>query len=103
MTPLTASTSATRLLQARSGEDKQVTGKFTEWFNTYGYLDKKAFRSWLARNIEVVGLAEKEASKNVEKHEPDAEDTITVASGVDSLATAGQATPAKRGRPKKKP
>lgn len=84
-------------------EDKQITGKFTEWFNTYGYLDKKAFQSWLANNIEVVEHAAKEASKSEEKHKADAEDTITVASGSESQSATGQATPAKRGRPKKKP
>lgn len=92
-------------------EDKQITGKFTEWFNTYGYLDKKAFQSWLAKNIEVVESAAKEASKIEEKHKAkgeekqgaDAEDTITVASGTESQSAAAQATPAKRARPKKKP
>ena len=84
-------------------EDKEITGKFTEWFNTYGYLQKKEFQSWLSKNIEVVGLADPETVKGGEKkYEEVLNNTITVASGAETPSSAGQASPAKRGRPPKK-
>lgn len=91
--------------EAPSGKtfyNNEISGKFTEWFNTYGYLQKKEFQSWLAKNIEVIGLANPQtATIGEKKYEQLVEDTITVASGAES--TTGQATPSKRGRPKKKP
>ncbi|EXJ77966.1 hypothetical protein A1O3_09125 [Capronia epimyces CBS 606.96] len=44
-------------------EDKEIEGSFTQWFNTYGYLQKKDLQAWLANNIEVLGLAENEKEK----------------------------------------
>ncbi|RMD42640.1 hypothetical protein DV735_g2482, partial [Chaetothyriales sp. CBS 134920] len=38
-----------------------VEGRFSEWFNMYGYIDKPALKSWLAKNINVIGEA---VSKN---------------------------------------
>ena len=81
-------------------ENKQVEGKFTEWFNMHGYLDKKAFQRWLANNIEVVGLADPTSTQAGEKKMDEIiNESVTAASGTD----AGVSTPAaKRGRPKKK-
>jgi Microsomal signal peptidase 25 kDa subunit (SPC25) len=91
--------------QAPSGKTfyhTEISTKFTEWFNTYGYLQKKEFQSWLARNIEVVGLADPQTAAIGEtKYGQLVDDTITVTSGAES--TAGQEMASKRGRLKKKP
>lgn len=39
-------------------EDKEVEGRFMEWFNEDGFLQHGDLRQWLARNIDVVGQAE---------------------------------------------
>lgn len=44
-------------------DDRTIEAPFTEWFNTHGYLDKKALRRWLAGKIEFVGLADPVAKK----------------------------------------
>jgi len=34
-----------------------------QWFSKEGYLQRKEFASWLAQNVEVLGLAEKERAR----------------------------------------
>jgi hypothetical protein len=49
------------LFEAPSGqkwEDKEIEGKFTEWFNEDGYLQHSELKKWLARNIDIVGRAD---------------------------------------------
>lgn len=83
-------------------EDKEVEGTFMEWFNVHGYLQKKELQQWLAKNIQVVGLAENEAHRKTTDTTGDElrGKTVTVASstGVESSSTAG-----KKSRKKKKP
>jgi hypothetical protein len=68
----------------------------------HGYLQKKDFQRWLARNVEVVGMADPESVQQGEKRYAGViDDTIIVSSGAEAQ-TPGQITPAKRGRPKKK-
>lgn len=52
-------------------DDETIEGNFTDWFNTHGYLDKKAFRRWLAGNIEVVGLADPVAKQEWDQAKED--------------------------------
>ncbi|RMZ90074.1 hypothetical protein DV736_g2691, partial [Chaetothyriales sp. CBS 134916] len=35
-------------------QDNAVEGRFSQWFNIHGYIDKPALKSWLAKNIDVV-------------------------------------------------
>ena len=49
------------LFEAPSGqkwEDKEIEGKFTEWFNEDGYLQHSELKKWLARKIDIVGRAD---------------------------------------------
>ena len=86
-------------------EDKEITTPFASIFNMHGYLDKPAFKRWLASNIEVVGLADPSSLQSGEKKMDEIADEIVVmgsgglgeATGAETNAT----TPAKRGRPKK--
>ena len=103
------------IYEAPSGkkwEDKEVEGSFTQWFNTHGYLQKKELHSWLAENIEVLGVAQKEGKAKIESA-PSAgaidDATLAAISGPEmmsfsSSAEASPATPStsKKGRPKKK-
>ena len=52
-------------------DDETIEGNFTEWFNTQGYLERKAFRRWLAGNIEVVGLADPVAKQEWDQERED--------------------------------
>ncbi|KAJ9495162.1 signal peptidase complex subunit spc2 [Exophiala xenobiotica] len=95
-------------------EDKEVEGSFTQWFNTYGYLQKKELYSWLAENIEVLGVAQKEGKAKIEAAPAPSAATIDDATlaaisvpemmSFSSSADASPATPSttKKGRPKKK-
>ncbi|KIW20877.1 hypothetical protein PV08_01456 [Exophiala spinifera] len=101
-------------------ENKEIEGSFTQWFNTHGYLQKKEFQSWLAENIEVLGVAKKEgkaaisepATDNIEPIDDATLAAISSAggmnfsSGVDAVGPAPPvpATPSttKKGRSKKK-
>jgi hypothetical protein len=94
----------------KTWEDKEVTGHFTEWFNMHGYIDKPALKKWLAKNIEVVGLAAPESLQAGEKKIEDiAAETIVVGGGDDQVSTGATGadvggttqTPGKRGRKKK--
>jgi Microsomal signal peptidase 25 kDa subunit (SPC25) len=83
-------------------EHKEIEGKFTEWFNIHGYLQKADFRRWLAKNIEVVSLADPSSTQAGEKKMGElVDESTTAASGTD---VGGQTPAAKRGpgRPKKK-
>lgn len=58
------------LFEAPSGqkwEDKEIEGKFTEWFNEDGYLQHSELKKWLARNIDVVGRADPQSNAVVEE------------------------------------
>ncbi|RMZ79427.1 hypothetical protein DV738_g3310, partial [Chaetothyriales sp. CBS 135597] len=37
-------------------QDSDVQGRFAEWFNMYGYIDKPALKNWLAKNIDVIDV-----------------------------------------------
>ncbi|RMZ83512.1 hypothetical protein DV737_g1623, partial [Chaetothyriales sp. CBS 132003] len=59
---LTTNTGERRLTGGGSGgakvyQDNDVEGRFSQWFNMHGYIDKDALKSWLAKNIDVVGAA----------------------------------------------
>lgn len=98
-------------------EDKEIEGSFTQWFNTHGYLQKKELQSWLAENIEVLGVAQKEGKAAIEPATeiPAIDDAtliaisgaggMTFSSGADAVPLPPvPATPstAKKGRSKKK-
>ena len=58
------------LFEAPSGqkwEDKEIEGRFTEWFNEDGYLQHSELEKWLARNIDVVGRADPQSKAVVEE------------------------------------
>jgi hypothetical protein len=58
------------LFEASSGqkrEDKEIEGKFTEWFNEDGYLQHPELKKWLARNIDIVGRADPQSKAVVEE------------------------------------
>jgi hypothetical protein len=57
------------LFEAPSGqkwEDKEIEGRFTEWFNEDGYLQHSELKKWLARNIDIVGRADPQSKAVVE-------------------------------------
>lgn len=102
-------------------EEKSVSGAFTQWFNTHGYLQAKDLQAWLNSNIDVLSHAEQEGKtkpKLVEDSNSStparssttttdatiaALDPSTFASGVDVGSPAAvPPTSAKKGRPKKK-
>jgi hypothetical protein len=91
-------------------EDKQVSGSFTQWFNTHGYLQTKELQAWLNKNIDVLSTAEKEGKTkgtitNTPEFSTDAAiaalDPSTFASGIDTSSVVPPSS-AKKGRPKKK-
>ena len=49
-------------------EDKEIEGRFTEWFNEDGYLQHAELKKWLAMNIEVIGKADPQSKKMVERN-----------------------------------
>ena len=58
------------LFEAPSGqkwEDKEIEGKFMDWFNEDGYLQHSELEKWLARNIDVVGRADPQSKAVVEE------------------------------------
>ena len=58
------------LFEAPSGqkwEDKEVEGKFMEWFNQSGYLQDAKLKKWLASNIDVVGRADPQSKAVVKE------------------------------------
>ncbi|KIX01345.1 uncharacterized protein Z518_09070 [Rhinocladiella mackenziei CBS 650.93] len=92
-------------------EDKEFEGAFTQWFNTQGYLQTKELRAWLAQNIEVLGLAEKETRGNSLNNQPAsipmrADETMEHPSATPSFPTGIETSAipasAKKGRKKKK-
>jgi Microsomal signal peptidase 25 kDa subunit (SPC25) len=50
----------------KTWEDKEVEGRFIEWFNEDGYLQQAELKTWLARNIEVVGKADPQSKEAIE-------------------------------------
>jgi Microsomal signal peptidase 25 kDa subunit (SPC25) len=52
-------------------EDKEIEGRFAEWFNDAGYLQHAALKKWLANNIEVIGLADPQSKKAFKERSPD--------------------------------
>lgn len=63
-------------------DDQTIEGDFTEWFNVQGYLEKKAFRRWLAANVEVVGMADPIAKQEWDQaHEDEKVDEEVVSEG----------------------
>ena len=84
-------------------------GKFTQWFNTHGYLQKKEFQQWLNSNIGVLQTAQEELGKKEKTTEripvlmpatqPE-QDVSTSATGAEAATPVPSS--AKKGRPKKK-
>jgi hypothetical protein len=60
-------------------ENKTVKGEFMQWFSKEGYLQRKEFASWLAANVDVLGLAEKERARLEGKGNVKDQDTNTEA------------------------
>lgn len=96
-------------------EEKEVSGSFTQWFNTHGYLQTKELQTWLNSNIDVLSTAEMEgktptksttATTNAIDFSTDAAiaalDPSTFASGVDAPNVVSPTSTAKKGRSKKK-
>lgn len=91
----------------RAIDDQTIEGSFTDWFNVHGFLDKKAFRRWLAGNLEVVGHADPAAKKEwedaIEEQRVD-EEVVSegaVRSGAERVNATTEGSAKKRGRPKK--
>lgn len=51
-------------------EDKEIEGRFTEWFNDAGYLQHAELKKWLANNIEVIGMADPKSKNRNEDRTP---------------------------------
>lgn len=86
--------------EAGKWDDQEIEGKFTQWFNLHGYIQKKELRHWLANNIEVVGKADPESRRVAEKtYQGLVDDYVAMAAvtGVDI-----QSGEAKKTKPKKK-
>lgn len=91
---------------ARFVDDETIEGHFTEWFNIHGFLDKKAFRRWLAGNIEVVGLADPQAKKewdDAREEERVDEEVVSEGARMSGAISPSAVTDSakKRGRPRK--
>lgn len=52
-------------------EDKEIEGRFMEWFNDAGYLQHAELKKWLANNIEVVGMADPQGKTKIEEGHSD--------------------------------
>lgn len=48
-------------------EDKEIEGRFAQWFSEDGYLRPEEFKRWLACSIEVVGMADPKAKGTIEE------------------------------------
>jgi Microsomal signal peptidase 25 kDa subunit (SPC25) len=81
-------------------EDKEFEGSFTEWFSKEGYLQQKELKSWLARNIEVVGLADPTSKQSVGEAYEDIVDDAVLASIVSSSESQTPSQKAKKSRKK---
>nr|AEH41518.1 signal peptidase complex component [Endocarpon pusillum] len=60
--------------EAPSGKnwvDKEIEGRFSQWFDEAGYLQRAELKKWLAINIEVVGMADPQSKKAIEESIPD--------------------------------
>ena len=56
--------------EARSGqkwEDREIEGRFAEWFDADGILQQTQLRKWLAQHIDVIGMADPESKGVVEE------------------------------------
>ncbi|OCT48669.1 putative signal peptidase complex component [Cladophialophora carrionii] len=92
----------------KNWEDKEITGKFTQWFNTHGYLQHKEFQQWLNSNIDVLKTAQAERSNKEKSSErvpvlmpaTKAEEISTSATGLETASPVPAS--AKKSRPKKK-
>lgn len=70
--------------EAASGkkwEDKEIEGRFSQWFDEAGYLQQGELKKWLANNIEVVGMADPQSKKEVEPPSPD--EAVQTPTGLD--------------------
>lgn len=81
-------------------EDKEVEGRFTQWFNDAGYLQHAELKKWLATNIEVIGSADPQSKKMAEEvtSDPSVDTTIeyTGSSGVEKSGSAKSARRVKK-------
>lgn len=87
-----------------------MSGTFTQWFNTHGFLQTNELQAWLNKNIDVLSTAEKEGkTKGTVTDTPQfstdaaiaALDPSTFASGADTSDVVSPSS-VKKGRPKKK-
>jgi Microsomal signal peptidase 25 kDa subunit (SPC25) len=81
-------------------EDKEIEGRFTQWFNEAGYLQHAELEKWLADNIEVIGMAGSQNTKRVKDR--DSGDRVKTAaefprsSGLDTPSSAKATKKSKR-------
>jgi hypothetical protein len=65
-------------------EDKKIQGKFMEWFDEDGHLQHAELKKWLARNIEVVGMADSNSKEGVDQRAATEVPVVVEASGQSS-------------------
>ena len=76
-----------------------------EWFDENGYLQEKALKTWMARNIEVIGLADPVSKQGAEKKYGGVVDDTMLASisyGASTSSDSTETTPATRGKKSKR-
>lgn len=84
----------------KNWEDKEIEGRFAQWFSEDGFLQHKLLRRWLASNIDVVGMADP-GSKTVESEEVK-EDGLLVGEPVQTSKPTGKDSSPKSRKGKKK-
>ncbi len=70
-------------------EDKEIEGRFTEWFNDAGYLQHAELKNWLANNIEVIGMGDSQSKKRTKSRLSD----DAIETGVESPRSSGLEIP----------
>ncbi|OAL18387.1 hypothetical protein AYO22_10707 [Fonsecaea multimorphosa] len=91
-------------------EDKEISGNYTQWFNTHGYLQRKELQAWLNSNIDVLRNAQEEMARKDKtdripvmmpavQADQGAEPPTTLSSGAEPSPTPAGT---KKGRSKKK-
>ena len=81
-------------------EDKEIEGRFAAWFDDAGYLQHAELKKWLAKNIEVIGMADPQSKSQTEVRSP--EEAVQTAiepprsSGLETPSAAKSARKGKR-------
>jgi Microsomal signal peptidase 25 kDa subunit (SPC25) len=81
-------------------EDKEIEGRFAEWFNDAGYLQHSQLKSWLANNIEVIALADRQSKKGLEVRSPDDPLQPAIEARTSGLETPSGAKSTRKGKKK---